>query len=179
MVVRKYGNRADWKRILHRNYRETSLETKAFQGHISLIEMKVVSTPLHVSYPNQTLCIVDNGYSWLQHFPMDSHHAVTTMFDQNGVVIQTYIDISLQNGVDENGPWWEDLYLDLIVFPTGEILLQDEDDLDNALKSGAISKSQYSLAWSEVESVRNALANNQLEIIHLAPSHRQLLSTRS
>ncbi|MFC4353779.1 DUF402 domain-containing protein [Chryseomicrobium palamuruense] len=177
MVVRRYGNRADWKRIKKRNYIEQNMETMDFKGHVCLIEMQEVIHPLDIPYPNQILRIVDNGYSWLQHFPADGHHAVTTMFNENHDVIQTYIDICLQNGVDENGPWWEDLYLDLIVFPSGEILLQDEDELEEAFTTGVISKSQYTLAWNEVERLRTVLADNQLKIMELAPVHRRLLST--
>lgn len=179
MVGRRYGNRVDWKRIKKRNYIELNMETIDFKGYVCLIEMQEVTHPLDIPYPNQLLRIADNGYSWLQHFPKDSHHAVTTMFDHNGEVIQTYIDICLQNGVDENGPWWDDLYLDLLVFPSGEILLQDEEELEEALEEGFISQQEYDLAWNEVESLRTTLANNQLAIIHLAPVHRHLLSTRS
>lgn len=175
MTVRRYGNRSDWKRILKRNYREMNMQNREFEGVISFLEMHEVTHPLDVNYPHETIRIADNGYSWLQHFPLDKNHAVTTMFDESGHVIQTYIDICLQNGVDENGPWWDDLYLDVIVFPSGEVLLQDEDELEEALANGTISQNAYRLAWKEVEEIRASLVNDTFSLLHLAKCHRLLL----
>ena len=73
------------------------------------------------------MCIVDDGYMWLQHFPKGQNCTVTTMFDADGEVIQWYIDICNEIGTENNVPWWDDLFLDIIVLPTGEIIRQDED----------------------------------------------------
>ncbi len=179
MTVRRYGRRADWKRILKRNYQEMSVHSREFEGVISYLEMYEVTHPLDVNYPHQSIRIANNGYSWLQHFPLNKNHAVTTMFDDAGQVIQTYIDICLQNGGDENGPWWDDLYLDIIVFPTGEVLLQDEDELEEALSNGTISENDYRLAWKEVNLIRKALAKDTFSLLRLAQQHRQLLLSTS
>lgn len=176
MASRRYGNRKEWKRISKRNYQEVYISDSDFKGYITLIEMLEVKEPLDVEYPHRTVRIVDQGYSWLQHFPSNKRHSVTTMFNENNEVVQTYIDICVQNGVDENGPWWEDLYLDLILFPTGELILQDEDELEEALREGWISQQDYELAWREVNSVNNSLSNDCFKILKLAEQHRSLLA---
>lgn len=115
-MKRKYGDRANWKRVTERRYAQTYLETVSFRGYVSLLQIIKVQEPLYVTYANQSICLADDGYMWLQQFPVGAHHAVTTMFDAEGQVVQWYIDICYRNGINEAGiPWMDDLYLDLIV----------------------------------------------------------------
>lgn len=104
MSKRKYGNRADWKRVEKRKYAQTYLKIKEFKGHITLLNIVKVTEPLITRYGEKEICIVDNGYMWLQHFPLGKYHSVTTMFDDNGNVVQWYIDICLENGVEDGVP---------------------------------------------------------------------------
>lgn len=84
----KYADRSDWQRVLERGYTQTYLETKHFKGYISLIQLVKVSGPVYVSYSGNRICIADDDYLWLQQFPSDAHHAVTTIFDPSGNLIQ-------------------------------------------------------------------------------------------
>ncbi|MDI3235475.1 DUF402 domain-containing protein [Exiguobacterium antarcticum] len=86
---------------------------------------------MHVRYSEQTIQLVGDGYSWLQQFPIGKQHVVTTMFDEKGKIVQSYIDICLQHGRDTTGVFWDDLFLDLVLFPSGECLILDADELDN------------------------------------------------
>jgi uncharacterized protein len=175
MLKRKYGNRADWKRVEKRKYAQTHLNTKDFQGYITLLETVKVKKPLLTRYGDKEVCIVDNGYMWLQHFPFGKHHSVTTMFDANGEIVQWYIDICLENGVEDDVPWMDDLYLDIVVLPSGEIFLLDEDDLEQAYKSGTISKEKYDLAHNEMKEIMSQLDNDECRLITLAQEHKRML----
>ncbi|WGG48052.1 DUF402 domain-containing protein [Rossellomorea sp. DA94] len=134
-----------------------------------------VKEPLITQYGDKEVCIVDNGYMWLQHFPFGKNHSVTTMFDANGEIVQWYIDICLENGVEDGVPWMGDLFLDIVVLPSGEILLLDEDDLEQAYKNGTISKEKYDIALNEVKEIMRQLQNDEFMIIKLAQEHKRML----
>lgn len=107
MLKRKDGKRSDWKRISKRSYAQSLIETEEFNGHVTLLHAIQVSHPLNVHYEKEHVCTLDDGYMWLQQFPSNAHHAVTTMFDASGNIVQWYIDICLQNGFSDGSPWWE------------------------------------------------------------------------
>ena len=153
MLKRKYGNRSDWKRVLKSDYQQNFHQDKDFRGYITLLNIKEVLEPLVVKNGVNEVCIVNDGYSWLQHFPIGRNYSVTTMFDAQDEIIQWYIDICYEIGIKDNIPWMDDLYLDIVVFPTGEIVLLDEEELDEALSEGVINKSMYDLAWEEARKV--------------------------
>lgn len=55
-----------------------------------------------------------------------------------------YIDMIDGQGTDEDGVcFYNDLFLDLIILDSGEIVEDDRDELDMALAQGVISKEQY------------------------------------
>ncbi|MFF2755134.1 DUF402 domain-containing protein [Psychrobacillus sp. NPDC058041] len=136
MLKRRYGDRTDWKRIIKREYVQTYVEKEEFIGTISLLKLTQVTEPLFVQYGEKRLCIVDDGYTWMQHFPTDKNYSLTTMFDENGEIVQWYIDICYQIGIEKDVPWWDDLFLDVVVLPSGEIIVLDEDELEDALTCG-------------------------------------------
>ncbi|MDN4607871.1 DUF402 domain-containing protein [Sporosarcina highlanderae] len=172
MLKRKYGSRYDWKRILKKSYVEKYYETAQFTGHVSLFRMNEVSEPLFKMYGKKNTCIAAKGYSWLQHFPDDEHYSVTTVFNDENQVVQWYIDICKQNGYCEtNGPWMDDLFLDLIVLPTGELIEKDEDELEDALNKEIITKHDYDQAWLENRKLKTLIEDRRFDLLELANVH--------
>lgn len=178
MLKRKYGSRYDWKRVTERAYTELYIETdSSFKGYVSLLYMKEVREPLYMSYEKRTVCIVDNGYYWMQHFPEGQYHSITTVFDSSGSIVQWYIDICKRIGYStDNGPWMDDLYLDLIVLTNGKIIEKDIDELEFALKNKKISISDYKLAWTEFDRLKLVLVNGCVKLEEMTRSHFDLLS---
>ncbi|WP_025784689.1 DUF402 domain-containing protein [Sporosarcina sp. D27] len=175
MLKRKYGDRSEWKRVLNRKYAQAYLETSQFKGYITLLNTIKVTEPLSVKYEEETLCFVDDGYMWLQQFPLDENHSVTTMFDANGKVVQWYVDICLKNGLDDDVPWLDDLFLDIVILPSGEMFLKDEDELHEAFVDGIIDKSLYDLAWKEANHLTQAIINKTFTLPNLSNTHKQIL----
>lgn len=102
--------------------------------------------------------MVIHGYNACQ---LKKNWSVTTMFDDRDNIIQWYFDITKQNSIDENGqPFYDDLYLDIVVFPSGEVVLFDEDELKEALESGDITQSDFNLAYSEVNKIMDGMAKD-------------------
>ena len=178
ILKRKYGSRYDWKRVTEREYTELYIERDpTFKGYVSLLHMKEVMEPVYMSYEGGTVCIADCGYFWMQHFPEGQHYSVTTVFDSSGGIVQWYIDICKRIGYcPNNGPWMDDLFLDLIVLPTGMVIEKDIDELKVALKKKVITTSEYELAWTEFDRLKSLLANGFLNLEKLTTSHFDLLS---
>lgn len=141
--------------------------------------MDQIREPLWIRAGDDSTCIVNTGYSWLQHFPLGEHFAITTMFDERAKIIQWYIDICLRQGVTENNiPWFDDLFLDVVFTPNGDVRLLDADELDDAFNAGEISRSEYDLALGESERIMAQIKQGTFVFFDLCERHRlSLLQT--
>lgn len=175
-MKRRSAERLPWPRVTARRFTHQPMATSEFTGHVTLLCIDTVREPLWVESQGRRLCICDAGYIWLQHFPTGTHYAVTTQFDAAGRVIQWYIDICFQHALDAEGvPWWEDLYLDVLVFPDGEYAIADEDELDEALCQGVIDTRLHALAHEEANRIVAAINAGAFPLFHLCYAHRERL----
>lgn len=175
MKIRSAG-RSDWKRILARRFVVKRIDTPDYHGYATLLRIDDVSEPLYVTFGEQRVCIVDRGYDWVQHFPDGAHYVLLAAFDERGELVQWYIDVVGQMGVDERGvPWYEDLYLDIVISPEGETLLLDADELDEALRQREVTQSQYNFAWREASILLDVLEADMFPLLWLSEAHRALL----
>lgn len=64
-------------------------------------------------------------------------------------------------GLGKDGvPYFDDLYLDLVVYPDGTIIEDDMDELEEALLVKDISKEQYSLAINTSIKLKEGILSN-------------------
>ncbi|WP_423410158.1 DUF402 domain-containing protein [Heyndrickxia sp. MSNUG] len=172
MLKRKYGDRAEWTRVTDRRFTQAYLDEVEFKGYVTYLKVLEVTEPLFVQYGEKKVCIVDNGFTWLQHFPQDEQFSVTTMFDSNGEIVQWYIDICHQIGIENGRPWLDDLFLDIVVLPTGEIFLIDEDELEEALVKRMIDLPLYELARSKSEAITRLIEVKEFPLLELTKIHK-------
>ena len=99
--------------------------------------------------PGETRTFIDEGYFIIEFTPMDKFYNGRVYLDPDMNELEYYFDISLGNGMEDNIPYYDDLYLDLIFEPNyGEIFeIVDEDELKAALDQKEISKEEYDLAY--------------------------------
>lgn len=98
-------------------------------------------------YDGKELCIAGNQYTWIQYFIDEKNFAITAMLDDQKELVQYYIDVAKDYEIDERGlPYFDDLYLDVVLLPNGKIYVLDEDELEDAYKSGDVTKEEYELA---------------------------------
>ncbi|MBT2680120.1 DUF402 domain-containing protein [Bacillus sp. ISL-35] len=173
MLERRYGDRADWKRVSHREFQQEFFEEEDFRGYVTSLEVKKVTEPLFFQYEDKKVCIVNNGFTWMQHFPEGKRHSVTTMFNAQGEVVQWYIDICLRNGVENNRPYWDDLFLDIIILPGGEIFYKDHDELEEAFSTGMINEDLYQIAITEAEQIKKQIEANEFKLFQLTRIHKE------
>ena len=175
-VKRKYADRLDWHRVLDRNFVCKYFHDNEFEGYATLITIHQVKEPLTTVINGEEVLIVDDGYYWMQHFPSQSHYCVTTMFNDKKEIIQWYFDISKQNGISDQGiPFWDDLYLDVMVLPNGKFQMKDEDELEDALNRNAIELDDYYLAKNTMKDLIKSIKSMSLPVMQSSEHYFNLL----
>jgi predicted RNA-binding protein associated with RNAse of E/G family len=173
----KSAAREDWGRVLARRFAVRRIDAPEFHGYVTLLRIDEVTEPLYATFGGERVCIAGRGYDWLQHFPDGAHYALLAAFDEQGTLVQWYIDVVEGMGVDERGvPWYADLYLDIVIAAGGETLLLDVDELDEALRQGEVTQSQYDFAWREASILLDALEEDLFPLLWLSEAHRDLLA---
>ena len=174
-MKRKFSDRANWRRVTRRSYSCVSVETKEFNGLLTFYRIHDLRDPLYKDYESKRLCLANRGYLWMQHFPKGEHYVVTTMFDDNGKVVQWYIDICKNQGLtDQKVPWFDDLYLDIVVLPSGEVYLMDEDELEDAYVAGEISYRDVSMAKKTANKLLSLIRNGKFRFFTMSMRHKRL-----
>jgi len=93
--------------------------------------------------------------------------------------VQWYIDICKTQGVTEQQvPWFDDLFLDIVVLPGGETLLLDEDELEEALDEGQITERDAEMAERTARRGLESIRNQRFPFFRLSVEHRRLLLRR-
>jgi predicted RNA-binding protein associated with RNAse of E/G family len=175
----KSAERAAWARVTARRFQSARLEAGDYAGHLALLHIDAVTAPLIETYHGRSSLVADAGFTWLQQFPDGARHAVTTAFDAQGTPVQWYIDIVRAHGLDARGiPWYDDLYLDIILQPWGEVIVVDQDELDEARGAGLVSEEDYHLAWREVHALLGGIASGAFALPRLSLAHRAWLLAR-
>ena len=99
------------------------------------------------------------------------------MFNAEGEIVQWYIDICHENGIENDVPWMDDLFLDVIVLPNGKVILKDIDELETALFVGVIDKTLYNLAYQERDKVLGLINQGKFHLMDLSLKNRDDLLT--
>ncbi|WP_435925471.1 DUF402 domain-containing protein [Paenibacillus sp. DYY-L-2] len=171
-MKRKFGDRANWRRITQRQFKSKFVDSDSFRGYITLYNIQALRDPLWKTYGGHTFRIADKGYTWLQYYPKGAHYVVTAMFDDKGEIVEWYIDVCKTQGVTDQGvPWFDDLYLDIVVLKNGEVFLLDEDELDDALARGLITVREYDLAMETANEILQAIRERDFPYFSMSLDH--------
>ncbi|MNW39962.1 hypothetical protein D3C74_170640 [compost metagenome] len=171
-MKRKFGDRANWRRVTQRQFKSRFVESDDFTGYVTAYSINALRDPLWKTYGGHTFRIADKGYIWLQYYPKGVHYVITAMFDDMGEIVEWYIDVCKTQGVTDQGvPWFDDLYLDIVVLKSGEVFLLDEDELDEALSKGFISVRDYDMATETAQEVLHAIQNHDFPFFEMSLNH--------
>ena len=149
------------------NYKLLKIEESFFEGYACYLKLSNVDRPLIVNNGNNSICIKDNDYNWIEVYPNNGNYAITIMFDDKVNLIEWYFDISLNVGLEDGIPYEDDLYLDLIITPLGEEIVIDEDELLEARNKGIITQEEVDLAYNTLKILENKYVNNLDELNRL------------
>lgn len=155
-LKKRYANRYIFKN--NTIYKKKSIESDEFTGDICYYKFKSVNKK---SYISNGTCIKDKDYEWLEFYDYNSKVKLSALYNQNKQIIEWYFDISKEIGSENGVPYEDDLYLDVVVNPDGEIILLDEDELKEALYRLEISKEDYDMAYNEANMLTSKLKGNK------------------
>ena len=168
-MKRKYADRPNWKRVLMRRMIGGELSIKGFSGYAMLVCLDQVRDDLWVDVCGNRTKVAGDGYCWLTLFPEGELYVVTAMFDEQQNIVQWYIDVCSAVGFTKEGiPWYDDLYLDIIIDADKNHCLIDEDDLERALRQRIIKKQDFDFAYREAERLMKLLKEDKLELLEIS-----------
>ncbi len=136
--------RTDWTRITKREYISRECTIGGKPARESLIKIHDITAPLVVTSAGIPVKVVERGYSWIQIAVKNARWWLTSMFDEEGTLLQMYFDITDGNRFDDSeNPTFRDMYLDIVLRTDKKAVLLDQDELDEALEKGDITQSEY------------------------------------
>ncbi len=123
--------------------------------------MKEVSKIQTWKFNGEDIVVCDKGRKWLSILPQNDWYCITAMMDEKETVLLWYIDMIANQGVDVDGiPYFDDLYLDLVVYPNGTIIVDDMDELEDALSKKDITQEQFNLAVETSQRLQRGMLSN-------------------
>ena len=128
------------------------IEIEKFKGYVSLIDIKKVKEDWYVPRNDGSqVCILANNFKWVLFYPDIGNYAISALFDDKCEIVEWYIDVIKETGIENGIPFMIDLYLDLVITMDGEKYILDEDELEEALKKQDITKEEFNLAYKVLE----------------------------
>lgn len=163
----KYADHSHWSNKPSNVYRQRFIDTVDFKGYISILKFDDISNPISFNVGSKhEFIIIDNAYSWVQHFPLGGNHILTTVLNNKDKLVQHYFDVILSSSVTSEGiPFFEDLFLDVILLPNNEIHILDEEELLKAFNKHEISRDEYDLAINEMSCIKKTLELDENKLI--------------
>ena len=161
-IKTKNLDRHEWYTDTDRDFSCTYIRDEFFEGGAGLITFTGIKAPDEVDTPDgRRLCIADKGYQWLELAPKDKNYVITSMF-RGDEIFQHYVDITLKNEIDDKGnAVFYDLFLDVVIGDGVETAVIDNEELEEALAEGTISKNEFELAEKTAKEVVSFFATNQ------------------
>lgn len=151
----------EWECIRLKNRRGTFVDTELFSGYIGLIDILEVSEKQLWKFHGEDIVVCDKGIKWLSILPRDDYYCITAMMNDEWEILLWYVDMIADQGIDPDGiPYFDDLYLDLVVYPDGTIIVDDMDELEEALAGKNISQEQFELAIKTSERLKDGLLHD-------------------
>ena len=133
------------------DYYQNRIDTDDFKGYVCLLDIHEVEKAWFANCDGHEVCFLDTNYKWLEIYPDNENYSITVMYDENYKLIEWYFDIVKNIGLENNIPYIDDMYLDLVVRPNKEYLVLDEDELYDALNKNEITKDDVDIALKTLD----------------------------
>lgn len=167
-------NPMNMKCVIDGNYIIKNFETDAFKGDIALIKFNKMNKPYVVE--NINLCMANDNYKWLEFYDYSKKYRLTAMYNDKDEIVEWYFDIARKVGKENGLPYEDDLYLDVVVTSTGEIILLDEDELKDAYNRLEVSKKDYDMAYNEANQLMEKLKSNKDKLEQFTNNYLKIMS---
>jgi len=132
--VNRHGN------VLEVEHKIKAIDNEDFKGDIYLNNYIKISQPYFLE---KGLCIQDNNYKWLKFYDYNSKIQLTAVYNDKNEIVEWYFDIAKSIGKENDIPYEDDFYLDVVLTPTGKVILLDEDEFEEAFNRKEMTKEEY------------------------------------
>ncbi|MBE5782677.1 MAG: DUF402 domain-containing protein [Clostridiales bacterium] len=154
-------DRDTWKDIKKKRYIQKRISTPFGDGYAALLYLDDVDAPVAWNFPEGKVTVCEKGMKWLELLPENDHYLITAMISPEGKINEWYIDMIAGWGFDDDGViYYDDLYLELIATPAGTIIIDDMDELEQALAEKDITTQQYEMAIATMKKLKSGLLSN-------------------
>ena len=147
-------------------------KNEELNGYIALKYVKEISPPIIYFCNGKRYTCLDNGYSILEYVPIDKNYNCRVFFDTLNRPLSFYFDINNGNGIENGIPWYDDLYLDVIMECTtitecgNFIRLEDVREFEAAKKEGLIDEKAYAMGYDTAIKLMQELKEQRNEIVN-------------
>ncbi|MDA3731888.1 DUF402 domain-containing protein [Niameybacter massiliensis] len=161
-MKRKFLDGRNWTWLEKYTYEIKYIED-LFEGYISFLKIESVKEKLVVDYDDRpNVCLCDDGYKGLIFLPDHEKWCASAVFDREGKFVEIYFDIIKGAGVNEEEiPYFDDLYLDVVMTADTKLRILDEEELEEALEVGDITKEDYDMAYATSKKVIEEIIPNE------------------
>lgn len=167
----------EWTCIISKEVSGKRVHTDFFEGYIGLIDIKEVSEVQKWKFNGEEIVVCDSGLKWLSILPQNDFYCITAMMNEKNDILVWYIDMIAKQGTDADGiPYFDDLYLDLVVYPNGEIKTDDMDELEEALRQKDITQEQFDLALRTADKLKGGLLSDIQSFIRYTEKCHKILN---
>lgn len=168
----KYADIIKSRRILGKEFTYIYINKDNFKGYVGISYFSKIAYPKYVTIKEKEILVLDNGFTWIQYFGDNDEYATTVMYDEKGNIAQWYVDICTGNRLTDKGiPYFRDMYLDLEVSSSEQIQILDEDEIDEALENGDVTKEEYNRAYEVLYKVKEEIEQGLNPTINLSKSN--------
>ena len=108
--------------------------------------------------------LYDNNYKWLEFYDYNSRVRLTSIYDENNKIVEWYFDIARSIGKENNVPYEDDMYLDIVLRPDGSIVLLDEDEFEEAYKNKEMTNEEYEEAYKITKRLMDKLRGKEKRV---------------
>ena len=157
-LKKRYADKTIGNRVVDTDLKVKSMDDEFFKGDVYFYNFKNVKYKMTI--PNW-YSILDSNYKWIEFYDYSSRVKLTAMYDDSNKIIQWYFDIAREIGKDNGIPYEDDMYLDVVVTPSGDVILLDEDELKEAFDRKEMTKDEYDEAYKIAYDLMEKIKNNK------------------
>lgn len=171
----KFADAKNHRNMIDKEYSAIRVDDE-FKGNIALL--KINKTHKKWCVDEEERCILDDNFRWLEIYPDNKNYCITAMYNEKREIIEWYIDIARETGVENGIPYEDDLYLDVVILPDGRVNLLDEDELEEAYNRYEVSKEDYDMAYEKANRlIKAATKENIIKLKEFTDKYLNILDT--
>lgn len=145
-------------------YHQMYMDNELFKGWVAINYLTDGETRCWDFEKAGSVPVCGKGMIWLTIIPENASRSISAFFLPDRRISAWYVDVIETTGIDEDGVvYFVDKYLDVMLTPQGDVIVDDRDELDAAYASGEISKAQYEDALMEGECIVKELGGDVRE----------------